>query len=295
MGCEMDIRQLHYFREIVRQGSISKAAEVLHIAQPPLSQMLIKLENDLGTTLIHRYRKKWELTETGELLYQYAEKMLIQMQEVKQRIQEIEQGIAGIISIGVSSACSNILLDYVSMFRTQYPKIKINIITGNSEVLLKKLERRELDIALLLRPDNSEHYQVKILNKQPFVVIIPTRWLSLFSSQDMTLEQIASFPFIMLGAMEGHFLYESILETFNERNLKPNIIIECKDVTMVVALVSRGLGISIIPRMDYTSHFLENTTLFELKQFDFSVEPVFIRLKDKPLSKAAIQFWKIVD
>ncbi|MBA9026641.1 MULTISPECIES: LysR family transcriptional regulator [Bacillaceae] len=291
----MDFRQLHYFREIVRQGSISKAAEVLHIAQPPLSQLLKKLENDLGTTLIHRYRKKWELTETGELIYQYAEQMLMQMQDVKQRIREIEQGIAGTVSIGVSSACSNMLIDFVSMFRTQYPNIKINIIKGNSEELLKRLEQREIDVALLLRPGNSEQYQMKILKKQPFVVIIPTNWLPLFSSQDVTLEKIASFPFIMLGAMEGHFLHERILQTFNERNLKPNIIIECKDVTMVVALVNRGLGLSIIPKMDYDSPFLEHTTLFELKQFDFSMEPVFLRLRDEPNSKAATQFWEIVD
>ena len=88
----MDIRQLKYFKEIVRQGSISKAAEVLHIAQPPLSQVLKKLETELGTTLIHRYRKKWELTEAGKILYQYTEEMLLRMQDVKQRIQEIEQG-----------------------------------------------------------------------------------------------------------------------------------------------------------------------------------------------------------
>ena len=77
----------------MKQGSISKAAEVLHIAQPPLSQLLKKLETDLGTTLIHRYRQKWELTATGEILYQYANQMLIQIQDVKQQIQEIEQGI----------------------------------------------------------------------------------------------------------------------------------------------------------------------------------------------------------
>jgi LysR family transcriptional regulator, salicylic acid-responsive activator of bsdBCD len=291
----MDFRQLHYFKEIVKQGSISKAAEVLHIAQPPLSQLLKKLENDLGTTLIHRYRQKWELTETGELLYQYADQMLMQMQDVKQQIREIEQGIAGTVSIGVSSVCSNTLVDYVSMFRIQYPNVKMNIVTGNSEELLKRLEQREIDIALLLRPSNSQQYQVKILKKQPFVVIIPTSWLPLFSSQDITLEKIVSFPFIMLGAIEGHFLHESILQTFNEHNLEPNIIIECKDVTMVIALVNRGLGLSIIPRMNDTSLFLEHITLFELKQFDFSTEPIFLRLKDAPISKAATQFWESVD
>ncbi len=94
--------------------------------------------------------------------------MLMQIQDVKQQIQEIEQGIGGTVSIGVSSTCSNMLIDYVSMFRTQYPNVKIKIVTGNSEELLKKLEQREIDVALLLRLGNSEQYEMKILkNNQP--------------------------------------------------------------------------------------------------------------------------------
>ncbi|MBC2682996.1 LysR family transcriptional regulator [Bacillus toyonensis] len=291
----MDFRQLYYFKEIVKQGSISKAAEVLHIAQPPLSQLLKKLETDLGTTLIHRYRQKWELTATGEILYHYANKMLMQIQDVKQQIQEIEQGIGGTVSIGVSSTCSNMLIDYVSMFRTQYPNVKIKIVTGNSEELLKKLEQREIDVALLLRLGNSEQYEMKILKKQPTAVIIPSSWATSFSSQHVTIEQIAQFPFIMLGAMEGLSFNEDLFKVFDEHQVKPNIIIECKDIRMVVALVSRGLGLSVIPRMDYTSSFLEHTTLFELKQFDFHIEPVIVKLKDQRISKVASQFWEMVD
>ncbi|MGH0584953.1 LysR family transcriptional regulator [Bacillus mycoides] len=291
----MDFRQLYYFKEIVKQGSISKAAEVLHIAQPPLSQLLKKLETDLGTTLIHRYRQKWELTATGEILYQYANQMLMQIQDVKQQIQEIEQGIGGTVSIGVSSTCSNMLIDYVSTFRTQYPNVKIKIVTGNSEELLKRLEQREIDVALLLRLGNSEQYEMKILKKQPTAVIIPSSWATSFSSQHVTIEQIAQFPFIMLGAMEGLSFNEDLFKVFDEHQVKPNIIIECKDIRMVVALVSRGLGSSVIPRMDYTSSFLEHTTLFELKQFAFQLEPVIVKLKDQRISKVASQFWEMVD
>ncbi|PFJ75421.1 LysR family transcriptional regulator [Bacillus cereus] len=291
----MDFRQLYYFKEIVKQGSISKAAEVLHIAQPPLSQLLKKLETDLGTTLIHRYRQKWELTATGEILYQYANQMLMQIQDVKQQIQEIEQGIGGTVSIGVSSTCSNMLIDYVSTFRTQYPNVKIKIVTGNSEELLKRLEQREIDVALLLRLGNSEQAEMKILKKQPTAVIIPSSWATSFSSQHVTIEQIAQFPFIMLGAMEGLSFNEDLFKVFDEHQVKPNIIIECKDIRMVVALVSRGLGLSVIPRMDYTSSFLEHTTLFELKQFDFQLEPVIVKLKDQRISKVASQFWEMVD
>jgi DNA-binding transcriptional LysR family regulator len=291
----MDMRQLHYFREIVRQGNISKAAEVLHMAQPPLSQILKKLETELGTILIHRYRKKWELTETGKLLYQYAEEMSTQTQNVKQRIQEIEQGIAGTVRIGVSSSCSNIILDYISIFRAQFPNIKMIIITGNSEELLKRLEQKEIDIALLLRLADSQKYEMKIFKKQPAVVIIPTNWATPFTTRHVTLEQIAHFPFIMLGAMEGHSFYDDLLQAFSEQQLKPNIIIECKDITMVAALVSKGIGISIIPRMNYSSFSIEQVRLFELKKFDFRVEPIFLRLRDEPLSKAVTQFWESIE
>ena len=291
----MDIRQLHYFREIVKHSSISKAAEALHIAQPPLSQLLKKLENELGTTLIHRYRKKWELTETGEILYQYAEQTLMQIQDVKRRIQEVEQGKAGTIRIGVSSACSNMMIDYIRTFRTQSPNVKISIVNGNSDELLKRLEQREIDLAFLLRLSNSEQYEIKILKKQPYVVIVPTNWSTSFSHSHITFNQIAKLPFIMLGAIEGHSFHGEIHRAFEEHHVEPNIIIECKDIAMVASLVSKGLGVSIIPNMDYASTFLENLTLFELKQFNHSVEPIILKLKNAPTSKVAAQFWDIVD
>ena len=163
----MDLRQLQYYKEIVKQGNISKAAEILNIAQPPLSQLLKKLEKELGTTLIHRYRQKWEVTESGQLLYQYAEQLLSQMEEVKRSIQEIEEGSCGDSNIGVSSTCSKMLIDYIAEFREQFPQIKISIFSGDSEGLLKMLKQKEIDIALLLRPSNTEQYETKTLKKEP--------------------------------------------------------------------------------------------------------------------------------
>ncbi|MFJ8235859.1 LysR family transcriptional regulator [Ureibacillus sp. NPDC094379] len=289
----MDVRQLQYFKEIVKQGSISKAAEALHIAQPPLSQLLKKLETELGTTLIHRYRQKWELTETGQVLYQYAEQMLSKMSDVIRQIEEIEQGAAGTVRIGVSSSCSNMLVDLIAMYRKLYPNVKISIYKGDSEELSIQLQQREIDIALMLRPSNSEVYEMKILKKQPAVLIIPASWSEAISTQP-TVEQIATLPFIMLGAMGGYSFNENILQTFDLYHVQPNIMIECKDISMVVALVSRGLGISIIPKMDYTTPTTENVTLIEMEYFDFAVEPVMVKLKDEPIPKAAVQFLEMI-
>lgn len=289
----MDIRQLYYYREIVKQGSISKAAEILHIAQPPLSQLLKKLETELGTTLIYRYRQKWELSETGQLLFQYADQLLNQTEEVKRRIHEIEEGTAGTVRIGVSSACSNMLTDYIAEFRSEFSQVKINIFSGDSEGLLKKLTQKEIDIALLIRPNDTEQYVKKSLKKQPAILIVPNSWTASLSAQP-TLNEIAHLPFIMLGAMEGHSFHENIKKAFDDFGLIPNIIVECRDLPMVVALVNRGLGISIIPRMHYESFFSEHFKIYELQRFDFSVEPVLMKLKEEPISKASAQFWEMV-
>ena len=94
--------------------------------------------------------------------------------------------------------------------------------------------------------------------------------------------------------MEGYSFHGELLKAFEDHEVKPNIIIECKDIPMLVALVNRGLGISIIPRMDYKSLFVEHLKIYEFRQFDFSVEPVMMKLKDVPISKAATKFWQMV-
>ncbi|PID24746.1 LysR family transcriptional regulator [Sporosarcina sp. P7] len=290
----MDIKQLHYFKEIVDQESISKAALILHIAQPPLSQQLKRLETELGTTLIHRYRQKWELTETGHILYQYAKRLLRSMEDVKKEIEEIESGSAGTLRIGVSSACLNLLVDYISIYRKQFPDIKISIEKGSSEELLKKLDHKEIEVALLLRLENSAHCDVLELKQQEYVVVSPRSWGNVFSSEDVTFQDLAKHPFIMLAAMEGHSYYEKILKAFEEAHTTPNIVMESKDLTTVIAMVSKGLGFSIIPRVAYAVP-MDQLKIYELKQFDFRVEPVMIKTKNEQVSKATSQFWELVD
>lgn len=137
------------------------------------------------------------------------------------------------------------------MYREQFPSIKISIEKDNSEELLQKLDRKEIEVALLLRLDYSEHYFVKTLGKQEFVVASPRCWGNKYSSSKVTFRDIAKHPFIMRGAMEGHLYYENMLRAFDEESVTPEIVLESKDLTTVIAMVSRGLGLSIIPRVVY--------------------------------------------
>ena len=192
------------------------------------------------------------------------------------------------------SACLNLLVDYVSIYRKQFPDVKISIEKGNSEELLKKLDHKEIEVALLLRMENSAHCDVLALKEQEYVVVSPRSWGEVFSSGIVTFQDLAEHPFIMLAAMEGHSYYENILKAFQEVQATPNIVMESKDLTTVIAMVSKGLGFSIIPRVAYAVP-MDQLKIYELMQFDSRVEPVMIKTKDERISKATSQFWELVD
>lgn len=219
---------------------------------------------------------------------------MFSVEDIKRQIEEIEQGSAGTLRVGVSSACLNLLVDYIELYRERFPNVRISIEKGNSEELLKKLDRKEIEVALLLRLDYSENYVVKALEQQEYVVVSPRSWGNVFSSERVTFKEVASYPFIMLGAMEGHSYYENIIKAFEQESVIPDIVLESKDLTTVIAMVSKGIGLSIIPRVAYAVP-MEQLVIHELKQFDFRVEPVLIKKEHERVSKAASQFWELVD
>ena len=117
---------------------------------------------------------------------------------------------------------------------------------------------------------------------------------NLFLKERATFKEIANYPFIMLAAMEGHSYYAKILKAFDNEKVEPDIVMESKDLTTVMALVSNGFGVSIIPRMSHAMP-AEQLIIHEIEAFDARVEPVMITTQNDPISKAASQFWELVE
>lgn len=286
----MDIRQLNYFKTIVDAGNISKAAEMLYMAQPPLSQMLKRLEAELGATLIYRHTQKWELTEAGRTLYKHANHMLQKTADIKKEIQEISQGIRGNLSIGVSSTCISLLPKNIKEFRQSYPEVYIKIWKGDSSYLEELLHEGKIEAALMLLPMELANYGFLTLPKEPFVIAVPKVWGEPITKKVIRVEQIMDYPFLMLAPMEGYSVYENIVNHFYKNNLTPNFIMECKDISTLLVLVASGVGISIIPKSEIHEAYKHDITTFEIEDFFFAVEPSLIWLKDHHLSKAAERF-----
>ena len=160
-------------------------------------------------------------------------------------------------------------------------------------MLLNKLKNQDIDIVLLIRPGITEHFDMKALPAEQSILIVPDSWAPSLPEQP-TMKEIEHLPFIMLGAMENYSFHTNLLEAFKKYHIEPNIVIECKDIPILVALVNRGQGISIIPRMNYKSLFAEHLKIYDFPQFESSVEPIVMKLKDVPITKAAEKFWNLI-
>ncbi|HWL25104.1 MAG TPA: LysR family transcriptional regulator [Ureibacillus sp.] len=290
----MNSRQLKYFKTIVDEGNITHAAEKLHMAQPPLSQQLKKLEEELGTTLIKR-KNEWSITETGRLLYQHAKRILHEEEYIIQEIKDIEGGLKGTLSIGVSSSCAKFLPKIISAYREKYPNVFIRVYKGDSSYLESLLVDEKVELALMLLPTNLTPYEVKKFNPEPFLVVMPSTWYETLNKDSITLKEANEYPILMLGSMEGYSIHENILNFFSLFQLVPNIVLECKDIFSILNFVSEEIGIAILPQSEIYEIFSNKVKAIEIEDLTQFVEPSVVSLKYSHQSKAARFFLNMMD
>lgn len=155
----MNFRILNYFLTVVREGSITKAADVLHITQPTLSRQLMQLEEDLGVKLIDRSKHKFSLTPSGYFLAQRASDIIELVEKTAIDIKDQEENISGNICIGAGEINSvHLLADIIYAFQQQYPNITFELFTGTSDLIHHKTEKGLLDIALVMDPIDMVNY-----------------------------------------------------------------------------------------------------------------------------------------
>lgn len=289
----MDFKILKYYVEIIKKESISKAAESLFIAQPSLSAMLKKLEQEIGATLIHRQKKKWEVTEAGWSFYEYATQTLNNFHYLKNTFQDLERGVGGAVRIGVASACIELLIEYITAFSENYPKIQLFIVNGTTEEIHKKLENREIDVALILEIDDIENYRSKKL--QPFVccTAVPKSW-GWGERTSIKLADFHSKPFILLEPMETILHSKKFNKKINEQ-IETNVKVHCKDITMAIQLAARNVGFTIVPKLKSNAYYKDAVDFIQPIDLHFEVPPTLIMLKNVQMSKAAHSFWEFVN
>ncbi|MGL5353830.1 MAG: LysR family transcriptional regulator [Clostridium sp.] len=251
----MDFNQLKYFIQISKSGNISKAAQILNISQPPLSNSLKNLENDLGVKLIKRNTRSLELTECGEVLYKKGEFILELLEDTVTEIKDISNGANGIISIGtVSYGASELLPDILSDFSNDYPKVKFKMMDLNSLEIINLVKKNILDLGIIRTPfirTDLEYYDLASSS----YVLVGNDISILGGKDDIDIYELSRIPLILNTSTV------TVLNAcFKATNLNSNILYESNDIHTLISLANKGLGYCIIPK----------DSLFLLKGLDLS-------------------------
>lgn len=239
----MDIRQLTYFLAIAEEGNISRAAERLHIAQPPLSQVLKFLEDELGVKLVERSTRKLQLTDAGKALQYKARQILDMMESTIKEVKDIDEGLEGTLSIGtVSSAGASLLPDRILTFHEKYPGITFEILDEDTYEIIELLNTGVIDIGIIRTPFNLEGFNSIYLEDEHMVVTGQNISLNK-NRRPVSLSDLAEKPLIIQRRYE-----KIILELCHREGFKPEILCISNDVRTILLWASIGLGLAIVPK-----------------------------------------------
>ena len=254
----MTIRHLEIFSEVCRKGSVTKAAEVLNMAQPAVSRAIRELEAYYETQLFERMNRKIYVTETGEELRMYANFILGQLEEARTVVRDWENMVK--IRLGVNESCGrSVLSDWFAGFTKKHPDIPMSININNSKVIEEMLLYNELDIGLIDRPENTQSFHMKPLMEERMTAVCARDF---DVPESVSPEELERVP--MLMREQGSGLRTHVEQLFMSSGVRPEIKMESISMQSLIEACRNGLGVLFAPRIT-VSALLESGQLRELE------------------------------
>ena len=248
----IELKRLNAFVTVVEAGSITRAAELLFIQQPPLTRLLQSLEQDFGVPLLQRLPRGVIPTEAGEVLLHEARAVLARAGQLSAAMQRAALGEQGRIRIGFTSSAAlhTFVPALLRRYREIYPSVSTQLEESGSGELLAAVVAGQLDVAFVRMrvKDKPELVMEKVL-EEPMWVAVPAghRLAAQPAEQPLKLEDLSNEPFVLYRRRAGQGLYDAILAAYVRAGFSPHIVQEAPRLTSCLSLVGAGLGISIVP------------------------------------------------
>lgn len=240
----METKTLYYFLKIAECENITKAADILHIAQPHLTRQLKTLEDELGVQLFLREKKRLHITEEGRFVKKQAEQIFELMDKTKKQVVEIHSGISGRIYIGATETVGTVYLpEWIAGFNEEYPNVKYNLWTANSEDVIERLDQKLIDVALVREPFDPEKYNsLHVMDEEWIALMGSNHPLVLQSDKPVSFKQLSKEDLIVPTQRS-----KQISEWFVKVGLEANIVCEFAPLMNAIVLAERYLGVAILP------------------------------------------------
>ncbi len=235
----MDIRIMQYYLAVVREGTISAAAQALHVAQPSLSRQMKELEEELGAALFVRGNRKITLTEEGMILRKRAEEMVRLMRMTEDEITQIKNHISGSVRIGAGESWSfHYLSRAAAGLAEEHPDIHFHITSGDTQDLMDELNNGLIDFAVIFMDVDHKRYQsIELPAEDSFGLLMPKN-CPLVEKEEIRLSDLKGLPVIVSRAAAPYFAGLEELSALN-------VVATYNLVFNASLLVEDGLGYAI--------------------------------------------------
>ena len=243
----MELRTLHYFTVVAQELNITRAAEKLNMSQPPLSNQIKALEEELGVQLFIRGKRHLELTEEGALLLRRAVQMQELADKTRQEIASLREGMTGTIYLSmVEGRAPFLAAQWIAGFREEFPLVRYNLWNGSSDDVLDRLRKGLADLAVIAAPYDTEHLEGFPVGQEPWAAMLhPDHPLAKEPGDTIPLSSLVGEPLIVPSRKSR---IESIRRWFGEIGAEPQILCEMSNYMDAAALSSQGVGVSIFPQ-----------------------------------------------
>lgn len=248
----ISIQQLQIFYAVYKAGSFTLAAEEMYLTQPAVSMHISSMENHYGIKLFHRRGKKISLTEAGEILLSYADKILHEIHSADEAMASLAGNLQGHLRIGCSPCLTvGSLANLIRQFHAQHPALTISVVSDATPTVLMKLEKAELDLALVEGSVARTAGQSTQLGSFGMVVIAPENY-AWGNRPSVSLAEVAEAP-LLLRELHSH-TRELLDGIFRKHHLTPkHIVAEFNHPNLIKEAVQLGMGVTILSSWALTS------------------------------------------
>ncbi|MBE2315940.1 LysR family transcriptional regulator [Solirubrobacter sp. CPCC 204708] len=244
----MELRHLRAFVAVAEEKHFGRAADRLHMAQPPLSQQIRRLESELGVELLHRTTRKVELAPAGEVFLERARALLQDAEQAKEDAQRAARGEVGKLAVGFTGSATYALLPALAAaLRQQLPGVELDL---RGELLtpaqVQGLTEHTLDLALLRPPVKRRDLTIEVVVTEPLVAVLPQHH-RLAERTEVPVEELKTEPFVAYPSHFRSVLHDAVEQTCAAHGFKPNVALEVAETATLVSFVAAGIGVSLVP------------------------------------------------
>lgn len=244
----METRHLKYFVAVAEELHFGRAAKRLHISQPPLSQQIMKFEEQLGVTLFTRNKRSVALTSAGKSFLLDAQNILKEMEQAKENLKAVATGIKGRFELGyIAPALDTPLTAIIKQFKITYPGVRLGLTEMSTNKQLDVLRKGDIDAGVVrLFMHDMKGLCSQKFHQESYALILPTGH-RLAGKESVDISELGDEEFIFFPRNAQPRLHDTWMTAFNHCNYTPNIVQEVSNKAASLALVAAGIGISIVP------------------------------------------------